>query len=102
VVALVSSWTARVEVMHTAETADELDDVLDDVMTRLADHGPAATLEGSDDGGGCVKVVLTFEARGLRDAVATALQLVESAVDEPASGVEVLPADVHAERIRVL
>jgi hypothetical protein len=49
-----------------------------------------------------VKVVLTFEARDLRDAVATALQLVETAVDEPASGVEVLPAHVHAERMRGL
>jgi hypothetical protein len=97
--ATVASWTARVELAHPGQTADELDDVLDAVMTRLADYAPVATVEESTDGSGCVTVILTFGASDLRTAVATALELVETAVEEQAAGIEALPADVYADRL---
>jgi hypothetical protein len=95
----VGIWTARVDIAHDAASAEELDGVLDDVMTRLTDYGPAVTWEDLDGGGGCLKVILTFEAGSLRDAFSRALQLVEPAVDERASGVEVLPAAVYVDRM---
>jgi hypothetical protein len=92
------TWTARVEVTHEAHAADELDDVLDDLMVQLAEYAPAVALEDLENGGGCFSVVLTFEADTLRRAVASALELVEAAASEPASGISVLPAEVHDAR----
>jgi len=48
----VASWTAGVDVAHPGQTAEEVDDVLDDVMTRLADYAPVATFDESADGSG--------------------------------------------------
>jgi hypothetical protein len=95
----VTMWVARVEVTNDAVTADELDDVLDDLMILLADYGAVVTFAEFDAGGGCFAVLLTFTADTLRLAVETALELVESAANQAASGVEVLPAEVYDARV---
>lgn len=89
-----ASWTARVE----WTTPDDYDtDSLDLVHEHLAGHQAAVGREPGPEH--TWSATVTLEANTLRQATATALELVEGATGERPNGVEVLPqetADLRA------
>ena len=93
-------WIARVE-WQTPDTYDEA--ALDLVMDHLAGHDPAVARETPTAAAGeqveTWSATVTIQAATLRKATAAALELVEGATGEKASGIEVLDVATHDHRL---
>lgn len=87
------SWVARVE-WCTPDTYDEPS--LDLVMEHLGGHD-AAIAAGPENG--TYSATVTVYANTLRKAIASALELVAGATGETLSGLEVLRAEIHDDRV---
>jgi hypothetical protein len=93
-------WVARVE-WYSYRDDTVLEDELDEVTDKLADHDAAVAIDERDERPGYPSLlsatITILGANTLRPAIAAALQLVEDAIGEKALGVEVLR---HHEYIR--
>lgn len=92
-----TSYTARVEWMrHVTISETELDELLD----ALAGYSPAIAPEDSPEHGPWIlSATITLEAGTLRQAIAAALQAVETATEHKALAVEVLPTHEFDRRV---
>jgi len=95
-----SSWTARVE---WAQHAPSNDTELEQLVERLAPYAGAIGVEKPSAGPGYPETwgaVITLEAASLRQATVAALQHVEQAVGQKATGIEVLTTHEHERRVK--
>lgn len=88
-----SNWTARVEWAQDGQPSVEQ---LDEWMDQLTPHH--GVLSGGPAGDSWAAVI-SVEAGTLRQAIASALAVVEETVGAKADGVEVLREKVHTERL---
>lgn len=90
-------WQARVEWATSTPYADPAE-IADQLVTRLEAHdaavGPESLPSTDPQGRAYWCAILTVQAGTVRQAIATALELVEGATGEKATAVEVLPDDV--------
>lgn len=90
-------WTARVEWNPPEDYGLEAIDML---IGRLEKWHAAIGRDPVTDGVALTwTATLTVEANTLRQAIAVALELVEGATGEKATGIEVIDADVHSVRV---
>lgn len=81
------SWTARVDWRNGYEPAQVS---VDEWMEQLAEYHPAMAWNDHQDASWPMSVTLTLDASSLRQAVQTAVRLIEDTTQAKPTGVEVL------------
>lgn len=92
-----TSYTARIEWMRHSETNEaELDELMDALAVYSAAIGPE---DSPENGPWILAATITLEAGTLRQAIAAALQVVETATGEKALAIEILPTHEFDRRV---